>query len=105
MVKSRIRLNFLSIFTCLLFEIISASAQQDATLPSWAMGPFIRPENVNPVISPNPESKFVDPMSGKQLAWEANDVFNPAATIKGNRIYVLYRAEDRSGKAIGTRTS
>ena len=44
-------------------------------------------------------------MTGKQVAWEANDVFNPAATIKDNRIYILYRAEDRSGKAIGTRTS
>jgi predicted GH43/DUF377 family glycosyl hydrolase len=44
-------------------------------------------------------------MTGKKVAWEANDVFNPAATVKDNKIYVLYRAEDRSGKAIGTRTS
>ncbi|MFT3902677.1 MAG: glycoside hydrolase family 130 protein [Niabella sp.] len=44
-------------------------------------------------------------MSQKKLAWEASDVFNPAAAVKNNKIYVLYRAEDESGKGIGKRTS
>ena len=83
----------------------NAFSQGEIALPSWAFGPFIRPENVNPVLSPRPNSKFLDPMSKGEIAWEANDVFNPAATIKGNKIFVLYRAEDKSGKAIGTRTS
>lgn len=75
------------------------------TLPNWAFGPFIRPANVNPVLSPNSKSLFLDPMSNHYIAWEANDVFNPAATIKDGKIYVLYRSEDRSGKGIGKRTS
>ena len=74
-------------------------------LPAWALGPFVRPVNVNPVLSPDPKNTFPDPMSKTQLAWEANDVFNPAATIRNNKIYVIYRAEDRSGKGIGERTS
>ena len=74
-------------------------------LPHWAFGPFIRPANVNPVLSPNPKSVFPDPMSTTRVAWEANDVFNPAAIVRNNKIYVLYRAEDRSGKGIGARTS
>jgi beta-1,2-mannosidase len=74
-------------------------------LPRWALGPFVRPANVNPVLSPNPQSVFPDPMTKTRVAWEANDVFNPAAAIKDNKIYVIYRAEDRSGKGIGERTS
>lgn len=71
----------------------------------WAFGPFVRPAGVNPILSPNPKSTFSDPMSGTEVAWESNDVFNPAATLKNNRIYVLYRSEDKSGKGIGERTS
>ena len=82
-----------------------ATNAQPANLPSWAMGPFVRPDGVNPILSPLPKSVFLDPMSKKMVAWESNDVFNPAATLKNNKIYVLYRSEDKSGIAIGTRTS
>ena len=89
----------------LLFGSVRTIAQQDEKMPSWTFGPFVRPANVNPILSPRPQSKFLDPMSKKQVAWEASDVFNPAAAIKQNKIYVLYRAEDRSGVGIGMRTS
>ena len=80
-----------------------ATAQDQ--LPDWALGPFIRPAHANPILSPDTKSVFFDPMSKQKLAWEAGDVFNPAATIKDNKIYVLYRAEDKSGEGIGKRTS
>src|SRR5437868_4830912 len=81
----------------LLIAVNNLAAQ---SLPSWAFGPFTRPDKVNPVLSPNAKSSFTDPMSGKTIAWESNDVFNPAATIKTKKIYVLYRAEDKSGVGI-----
>lgn len=84
---------------------ISMGAMAQDQLPDWAIGPFVRPAGVNPIIAPNPASTFLDPMSKQQVAWEANDVFNPAAAVKGGRIYVLYRSEDRSGQGIGQRTS
>jgi predicted GH43/DUF377 family glycosyl hydrolase len=93
------------ITTAFFILSISAYSQTKSTLPSWAFGPFVRPEKVNPVLSPQTASRFLDPMSNKVVAWESNDVFNPAATIRGNKIFVLYRAEDKSGIAIGTRTS
>ena len=74
-------------------------------LPDWALGPFVRSANVNPVLSPDTNSIFTDPMSNTKIAWEASDVFNPAATIMNNKIYVLYRAEDSSGIGIVKRTS
>jgi len=71
----------------------------------WSLTPFTRPEHPKPIISPNSNSAFPDPMTGKTVNWEANDTFNPAAAVKGDSIYVLYRAEDQSGQGIGERTS
>jgi len=79
--------------------------KRDNILPDWAFGGFVRPETVNPVITPLTATKFLDPMSGKPIAWESNDTFNPAAIVKGKKIVVLYRAEDKSGVKIGHRTS
>jgi predicted GH43/DUF377 family glycosyl hydrolase len=90
--------------TILLLTGLITSFAQDK-LPDWAFGPFVRPANVNPVLSPDTKSVFLDPMSNSNVAWEASDVFNPAAAIMNNKIYVLYRAEDKSGIGIGKRTS
>ncbi|WP_341840770.1 glycoside hydrolase family 130 protein [Chitinophaga caseinilytica] len=87
----------------LLLSLQPAIAQH--RLPGWAMGGFVRPEGVNPVISPDSLVKFWCPMRGDSVAWESNDTFNPAAAVKDGRIVLLYRAEDKSGVGIGFRTS
>ena len=74
-------------------------------LPDWALGGFVRPEKANPIITPNPSNQFDRPMQDKKIGWEESDVFNPAATVKDGKIYVLYRAEDNSATGIGKRTS
>lgn len=74
-------------------------------LPDWALGGFVRPEKANPIITPNPSNQFDCPMQDKKIGWEESDVFNPAATAKDGKIYVLYRAEDNSATGIGKRTS
>ena len=74
-------------------------------LPDWALGGFVRPEKANPIITPNPSNQFDCPMQDKKIEWEESDVFNPAATVKDGKIYVLYRAEDNSATGIGKRTS
>ncbi|MBE7171855.1 MAG: hypothetical protein INR73_14805 [Williamsia sp.] len=81
------------------------SMQVIPSLPSWALGYFVRPEGINPVISPNAASLFPDPMSKKPVAWEANFTFNPAAAVKDGKIVVLYRSEDKLGEGIGGHTS
>jgi predicted GH43/DUF377 family glycosyl hydrolase len=94
------------ILNLLLLSGLCSQAQTPiAKLPDWALGPFVRPSGVNPVISPDSTTSFYDPMQKKQLDWESNDTFNPAATVKNGKIYVLYRAEDKSGVGIGHRTS
>ena len=74
-------------------------------LPDWALGGFVRPEKANPIITPNPSNQFDCPMQDKKIGWEESDVFNPAATVKDGKIYVLYRAEGNSATGIGKRTS
>lgn len=73
-------------------------------LPDWALGKFVRPDGVNPVISPL-DTEFDCPMSKTRIKWEESDTFNPAATVKDGKIVVLYRAEDNSAQGIGLRTS
>ncbi len=80
-------------------------AQVTDPLPGWAFGPFIRPAGKNPVIAPDSTTRFFCPMRQEEVDWESNDTFNPAATVKDGKIYVLYRAEDKSGIGIGMRTS
>ena len=75
-------------------------------LPKWALGPFVRPAGINPIIKPNPDSTFSDPIRGEAVHWEALHTFNPAAVVRKGKIYVLYRAEDDSGEMkIGLHTS
>lgn len=89
----------------LVWLLLWAVSSNGQVLPDWALGPFVRPENVNPVISPKSSSLFNCPMLDKPVAWEVNDTFNPAAAVKDGKIYVLYRAEDKRGVGIGQRTS
>lgn len=84
---------------------ISSPAQNKNTFPDWAFGDFLRPGGVNPVISADSATRFLDPMTKSWIHWQANDTFNPAAAVKGGKIVVLYRSEDKSGIKIGSRTS
>ena len=72
---------------------------------SWVVGPFIKPDALNPVLEVLPHSSFFCPMQKKVVHWEAGSVFNPAAVVRGGRIYLLYRAEDPTGTGIGGHTS
>ncbi len=72
----------------------------------YGIGPFTRPASGNPVLRPDPASVFTDPVTGTSVHWEALHTFNPAAIVRSNKVYLLYRAEDDSGDMmIGGHTS
>lgn len=72
----------------------------------WMLGPFERPEDAQPIISPISDTKFQDPMSGKTVNWESMATFNPAAIVRDGQVHVIYRAEEKLGeKEIGGHTS
>jgi predicted GH43/DUF377 family glycosyl hydrolase len=85
--------------------LISILAPCLSAQESWVIGPWTRASDT-PVIRPNPESTFVDPVTDKLVHWEALHTFNPAAIVRDGKVVVLYRAEDDSGEmTIGGHTS
>jgi predicted GH43/DUF377 family glycosyl hydrolase len=65
------------------------------------MLPFVKVDSVNPVLLAG-ENSFMDPILKKQIKWDEKDVFNPAAIVRDDKIYLLFRAEDTVGKYAGT---
>ncbi|SMO82043.1 glycoside hydrolase family 130 protein [Fodinibius sediminis] len=87
----------------LLVTLATTGYGQDA---DWALGPFERPEGVNPIITPSEKATFYCPMRDSLLHWEAMATFNPAAVVRDGKVHVLYRAEDLTGTMkIGGHTS
>ena len=74
-------------------------------LPEWALGGFVRPEGVNPVIRPDEGIRFFCPMQQGSVGWMESDTFNPGAVAVDGKIAVIFRAEDNSATGIGKRTS
>jgi len=74
--------------------------------PEWRLGPFTRPAEAKPIVTPRPGSIFQCPMRGQPVHWEALHTFNPAAVVRNGKVWLLYRAEDDTGDmAIGGHTS
>jgi len=92
------------IIVCLIF--LSGTDYLFAQQKEWTFGPFTRPANANPIITPRSKSVFYCPIRKQNVNWESYATFNPAAVIKNNRIIVFYRAEGSFGTAeIGGQTS
>lgn len=88
-------------YVCLLLILIfcgRAHAQEPA---SWALLPFNKVDSANPVWKPDSTLVFTDPNWNKQVRWAKKDVFNPATVVKGDTLFMLFRAEDTVGKYAG----
>ena len=73
---------------------------------NWGFDRFVRPDGMNPIIAPRPDSVFQCPMRGAPVHWEALHTFNPAAVVRDGMVFVIYRAEDDTGAMqIGMHTS
>ncbi len=68
---------------------------------TWALLPFEKVDSVNPILSAG-TGKFTCPIRKKEVLWEEKDVFNPAAVVRNDSVYLIYRAEDTIGKYAGT---
>ena len=93
----------------LVLALLAATASVSrlgAQQASWMFGPFEKPTAVNPIITPSAASVFRSPMGDSIVHWEQLATFNPAAVVRDGKVYVLYRAEDASGREeIGFHTS
>lgn len=94
------------LFMLFLMLVPLAGQQSNAQERTWMFGPFEKPDDVNPIIMPDPRSTFHSPMGDTLVHWEEYATFNPAAVVRDGKVYVLYRAEDATGKMeIGHHTS
>jgi hypothetical protein len=55
----------------------------------WTLLPFSKTDEVNPVLVPDSTAVFNCSIIGK-VKWEAKDVFNPAAVVRNDSIFLLY---------------
>ena len=70
----------------------SPSAAPPEGLPGWALGPFRKLGA--PVLSPTSDSVFDCPIEGRTVAWEQQNVYNPAVVVREGKVHLLYRADD-----------
>jgi predicted GH43/DUF377 family glycosyl hydrolase len=90
----------------MLCWLIGSPPEATGQQASWMFGPFEKPREANPIITPRQTSTFLSPMNDSVVNWEEYATFNPAAVVRNGRVYVLYRAEDASGRMeIGHHTS
>jgi predicted GH43/DUF377 family glycosyl hydrolase len=62
------------------------------SLNDWELKPFEKFDH-NPILTPSGDT------------WQSKDVFNPAAWTDGEKIWLLYRAEDSTGVGVWNGTS
>ena len=65
---------------------------------------FYKPISV-PVLSHDTTALFFDSLKNGWVHWKKADVFNPAAIVRNDSVYVLSRCEDNPAAALGGRTS
>ncbi|MCA6378301.1 MAG: family 43 glycosylhydrolase [Cytophagales bacterium] len=90
--------GILFLFACSLQKGNQAKEINDT---SWAILPFIKVDSLNPILAAG-DGKFFCPILKKEVSWEEKDVFNPAAVVRNDSVFLIYRAEDNIGKYAGT---
>ena len=94
-----------AIVRCCALVGVALHAAKAQNVP-WTLGPFTKPQGVNPIIAPRAASTVRSVMNDSVVQWEGYATFNPAAVVRDGKVYVLYRAEDATGDlAIGHHTS
>lgn len=76
-------------------------SRPDSADRSWVIGPFNKADSLNPVLVPG-NAVFTCPVRKEPVKWEEKDVFNPAMVVRNGKVFMLYRAQDKTGKPDGT---
>lgn len=87
-----------SVLLLLSFISISVYSQE------WVLGPFVKTKE-NPIVRADSTFTFICPVKKELVKWQKADVFNPAAIVKDNKVYLFTRCEDNKDASLGRRTS
>jgi predicted GH43/DUF377 family glycosyl hydrolase len=83
--------------------LLLAACTGKPSLPDQ-LNSFYKPVDT-PILSHDSTAIFFDSLKNETVHWKKADVFNPAAIVKNDTIYVLSRCEDNPAAALGARTS
>lgn len=99
--------NIFKLFAAVVFAaaLLPSCSKNESTFPDWAWTGFVRPEGLNPLITPDTTSVFWSEMLQDSVKWAEGATFNPAATYSAGDVIVMYRSEDDRNQGIGSRTS
>lgn len=88
----------------LCFVFLCGCQQKDAQrqapeekAEAWAFDGFEKVDSLNPILIPSEELSFVCPITNSEHNWEERNVLNPSAVVRGDQVYLFYRAQDSSG--------
>lgn len=88
-------------FLTVLLLLAGCTANNKTGTTSWSLAPFVKADEANPVLAAG-SSMFTCPVLNQEVKWDEKDVFNPAAVVRDNKVYMIFRAEDKIGKYAGT---
>ncbi|MGA0274382.1 MAG: glycoside hydrolase family 130 protein, partial [Flavobacteriaceae bacterium] len=91
------RFLFLSLTLLILSCSTNPSSKNGNKEEAWAFPFFKKIDSINPILKPTKQLSFSDPITGKQVFWEERNVLNPAAVVKNDTVFMLYRAQDQWG--------
>jgi predicted GH43/DUF377 family glycosyl hydrolase len=101
MITRRNALKAAALLTPPLFAPALSLARGGRNPARYQIGPFHRPSNHQPIIRPDRQAVFRDPITHRLVHWQYTHTLNPAAIAWKDKLYVLFRAEDESGHGIG----
>ena len=89
--------SFLSLVAC---SEVSHKKMEDPQSESWAFPFFQKVDSINPILNPTQSLSFTDPITNSKVFWEERNVLNPAAIVKNDTVFMLYRAQDQWGTSL-----
>jgi predicted GH43/DUF377 family glycosyl hydrolase len=95
-------MKYSAIFSFIILLAACKPKTNNGSNKDWTLTPFTKDDEVNPVLMPDTNSAFICPVRNAAVQWEEKDVFNPAAVVRNDTVFLLYRAEDSIGKFAGT---
>jgi len=90
-------MKFFFIYITIFFFLSCVFDKKSETVESWAFSGFKKIDSINPILVPTKKISFIDPITKNKVFWEERNVFNPAAIVRNDTIFLLYRAQDQWG--------
>jgi predicted GH43/DUF377 family glycosyl hydrolase len=89
--------NFLALSVLAVGLNSCAVGTQQVKSDAWMFQKVERSDDNNPILEPNAKPDFRCPIRRKSIQWAEKNVFNPAAVVRDDKVWLLFRGQDQSG--------